>query len=141
VSKPATILIADDIAGQRMVLDMLLSIDGYEVHMVEDGLAALDFLKYHTPDLVILDVVMPNLGGLEVCGRMKRVSRLKDVPVIILTAHRDDHVVAEAKYVKADALIYKPLEGKDLRLKVRELLANRSLAVETAAHDVAGELD
>lgn len=124
-----------------MILDMLLSIDGYEVHMVEDGLAALDFLKYHTPDLVILDVVMPNLGGLEVCGRMKRISRLKDVPVIILTAHQDDHIKAEAKFVKADALVFKPLEGKDLRLRVRELLSLRSRAVEAAPGEMAEDLD
>lgn len=129
------VLVADDLAGQRMILDMLLSIDGYEVHMVDDGLAALDFLKVHTPDLVILDVVMPHLGGLEVCGRMKRISRLRDVPVIILTAHQDDHVSAQARYVKADALVYKPLEGKDLRLRVRELLTRRAQAVETAVHE------
>lgn len=111
---------------------MLLSADGYDVHVVDDGLAALDFLKVHTPDLVILDVVMPNLGGLEVCGRMKRISRLKDVPVIILTAHQSEHVRAEASFVKADALIYKPLEGKDLRMKVRELLARHPRVVEPA---------
>lgn len=135
MGKTPTILVADDLVGQRTILDMLLSADGYDVHVVDDGLAALDFLKVHTPDLVILDVVMPNLGGLEVCGRMKRISRLKDVPVIILTAHQDEHIRAEASFVKADALVYKPLEGKDLRLKVRELLARYPRVAETAGSE------
>src|SRR5690606_25181301 len=89
VAKPVSILVAEDLAGQRMVLDMLLSVEGYEVHMVEDGAEALEWLRDNTPDLAILDVRMPRLGGLEVCARMKRVSRLKDVPVLILTALKD----------------------------------------------------
>jgi len=118
----ATILVAEDLAGQRMVLDMLLTVEGYDVELVTDGLEALAYLKENTPDLAILDVRMPNLDGLEVCARMKRVSRLKDVPVMILTAHRDPATLESARLAGADAVVIKPLEGKDFRSEVKRLL-------------------
>lgn len=126
VSEPVTILVAEDLAGQRMILDMLLSVEGYDVHLVEDGVEALEYLKEHTPDLAILDVRMPKLGGLEVCARMKRVGRLKAVPVMILTALRDAATLEASRLVAADAIVYKPLEGKDFRETVRSLLERPS---------------
>lgn len=119
----STILVADDAEGQRLVLDMLLSVDGYEVVTVGDGKEALEYLKDHTPALAILDFQMPHLNGAEVCHRMKRIPRLKDVPVIMLTAYRDEQVVTHAKMAHADRIVFKPLEGKDFRTLVRELLA------------------
>lgn len=122
VAKHVSILVAEDLAGQRMVLDMLLSVEGYDVHLVEDGAEALEWLKENTPDLAILDVRMPRLGGLEVCARMKRVSRLKDVPVMILTALKDAATREASRLVAADAIVYKPLEGKDFRETIKSLL-------------------
>ena len=118
----ASILIADDLAGQRLMREMLLSVDGYTVAAVEDGKAALDFLKENTPDLAILDVKMPYLTGIEVCDRMKRIPRLKNVPVIILTALRDEDTLQRARESGADEVITNPLEGKDFRQVVRDLL-------------------
>jgi CheY-like chemotaxis protein len=106
-----------------MVLEMLLSVDGYDVTTVEDGKAALDYLKGHTPGLAILDVKMPFMTGIEICDRMKRIPRLARVPVIILTAMRDEATMNAAKDAKADAVVLKPLEGKDFRQTVRRLLA------------------
>ncbi len=114
---------ADDIEGQRLVLEMLLSADGHVVDTVEDGRAALDYLKTTTPDLVILDVAMPFVSGIDICHRMKRIPRLKDVPVIILTALKDERTREMARVARADAIVTKPLEGKDFRATVRDLLA------------------
>lgn len=122
MDEASTILVADDIAGQRMVLEMLLSLDGHAVHSVEDGKEALEYLQHNTPDLAILDVNMPNVSGIDVCDRMKRVPRLKDVPVIILTVLRDDRTDAMARMAGADTIIMKPLEGKDFRAIVSDLL-------------------
>ncbi len=102
---------------------MLLSVDGYDVTAVEDGKAALEYLKDHTPDLAILDVKMPYLTGIEVCDRMKRIPRLRHVPVVILTALRDDDTLQRARASLADEVIMKPLEGKDFRQTVKDLLA------------------
>lgn len=131
----ATVLVADDIEGQRLVLEMLLSVDGYQVVTVPDGKAALDYLKGHTPDLAILDVKMPYVTGLDVCARMKRIPRLKEIPVIILTALRDDATMRMAQQSQADLVVLKPLEGKDFRTTVRHLLKARAeIAARRADH-------
>lgn len=117
------ILIADDQEGHRKLLDLLLSIEGYELTMAEDGREALEHLQQHTPDLAILDVTMPFLSGLEVADRMRRVGRLKDVKIIVLTASRDERTRELARLAKVDALVLKPLEGKDFRALVKAVLA------------------
>lgn len=105
-----------------MILDMLLSLEGYDLVLVKDGREALEYLKDHTPDLAILDVSMPYLTGIEVCDRMRRIARLKDVPVILLTAHQDDNTMTMAKLVQVTEVVHKPLGGKDFRKIVRDLL-------------------
>lgn len=121
-SEAPVILVADDQAGQRAVVEMLLSLDGYDIVCVEDGREALTWLKTHTPALAILDVLMPHADGLDVCRRMKAVSRLSRVPVMILTALRDEATFEGAKAAGADVTVRKPLEGKDFRATVRALL-------------------
>jgi CheY-like chemotaxis protein len=124
-----TILIADDDEGHRVVLDMILSAEGYHVVSVSDGREALEWLREHTPDLAILDVAMPHVDGLDVCSRMKRVTRLSRVPVIVLTALRDDGTLELARHAKADALVRKPLEGKDFRETVRAVLSGAVIPI------------
>lgn len=119
---------ADDLQGQRAVLEMLLSLDGYQVDTVEDGREALEYLRVTTPDLAILDVNMPFVSGVDVCDRMKRVPRLKDVPVILLTVLKDERTHEMARLAHADAFVLKPLEGKDFRTTVRDLLQRRGAA-------------
>jgi DNA-binding response OmpR family regulator len=123
-----TILVVDDHSGQRVILDMLLTLDGYEVVGLQDGREALEYLKTNTPSLVVLDVNMPFMSGTEICSRMRRIHRLARVPVIILTAMRDEKTLTEARLARADAVISKPLEGKDFRALVKELLEERQAA-------------
>ena len=120
--KTPTILIADDENGQRVVLDMLLTLDGYDVVAKEDGRETLEYLQDNTPDLIILDINMPQVDGVEICNRIKRIRRFKDVPVIILTALKDKRILTEARLAKADRVIQKPLEGKDFRELIKDLL-------------------
>ncbi len=138
-AKNVSILVADDLAGQRMILEMLLSIDGYDVTTVEDGKAALEYLKDNTPALAILDIKMPYVNGLDVCSRMKRIPRLRHVPVIILTALRDEDTIRQAWASKADDVIHKPLEGKDFRQTVKDLLAKGSSNDSAATAQVSEE--
>jgi DNA-binding response OmpR family regulator len=129
VADAKTILIADDDAGHLRVLDMILSVDGHAVVAVEDGREALAWLREHTPDLAILDVAMPLVDGVDICTRMKRVKRLAHVPVIILTALRDDATRELARLARADALVLKPLEGKDFRELVRSVMSGATLPI------------
>jgi len=120
---PPLVLVAEDNAGHRALVDMLLSSEGYELAMVEDGRAALEWLKDHTPALAILDVAMPQLGGLEVADRIRRIGRLKDTKIVILTALRDPQTREGARLAKVDALVMKPLQGKDFRDLIKRVLA------------------
>jgi DNA-binding response OmpR family regulator len=121
----ATVLIADDSESIRSLLEMILSAEGHTVVQVGDGREALAYLKDNTPDLLILDVTMPFIDGIEICGRVKRISRLKASPVIILTAHTDDDSKKRALQAGADAFVNKPLAGKNLRQTINEMLEKR----------------
>lgn len=120
---PTLVLVADDNEGHRTLVDLLLATEGYELAMVEDGKAALEWLKDHTPALAILDVAMPQLGGLEVAERIRRIGRLKDTKIVVLTALRDPQTREGARLAKVDALVMKPLEGKDFRDLIKRVLA------------------
>jgi len=109
---PPHILIADDEHGQRVLLDMLLSTENYQVTALTDGREVLTYLQTHTPDLVVLDIKMPHIDGLQICERMRRIQRLKKVPVAIVTGLRDEHTSEMIKWVKPDAVIYKPLAAR-----------------------------
>ncbi len=115
------IVVVDDQTSQRLILEMLFSVK-YTVTLLKDGKEVLEYLKDNTPDLIILDVNMPHMSGIDVCDRIKHIERLKSVPVIILTADRDKKIQEMAKFCRADAFIKKPLTGKDLTQKVEELL-------------------
>jgi DNA-binding response OmpR family regulator len=119
------ILIADDSDSIRSLLEMILTAESHEVTQVADGREALLHLKDHTPDLIILDITMPFIDGLEVCSRIKRVSRLKATPVILLTAHTDEDTQKKANLVGADVLVHKPLSGKNFRTTILEMLEKR----------------
>lgn len=122
LSQTARILVADHCPGQRAILDMLLAADGHAVTTVADSRAALHHLKHHTPDLVVLDAAMPDISGLEICERLRQVSRLRAVPVLMLTAPNNEQAKAKASAAGASAVVSKPLAGKDIRALVRGLL-------------------
>lgn len=119
------VLVADDQEGQLVLIDMLLSVDGYRIALVRDGREALGWLSSNTPDLAILDIAMPFLDGIEICRRIKKITRLKEVPVVILTGIRDEGKLEAAHNAGADAMVLKPLEGKDFRGTIRELIDAR----------------
>ena len=85
-----TILVADDEPAIRTMLEVILSADGHEIIAVADGKSALDYLRDHTPDAMLLDVKMPFMDGFEICSRVKRIKRLRNAPVLLLTGMDDD---------------------------------------------------
>lgn len=120
-----TILIADDEVGHRKVLELVLSAHNYEVLVAEDGHEALTFLQARTPDALVLDVHMPHMTGIEVCRRLRRVARLRDVPVIVLTSATDPAVKAEALAAGVDLVLEKPITGKDIPGEIARLITAR----------------
>ncbi len=122
---PATILVADDEPAVRTLLEMILGSDGHTVISVADGKEALTYLKDNTPDLIVLDINMPFMSGLDVCSRVKRIKRFQNTPVVILTAMNDQRTRDAATGVKVDLFVNKPLTGKNFRKTVQDLLEAR----------------
>lgn len=115
-----TILIADDNAAQRRFLELLLTMDGHSVKVVEDGLEALEVIEKEPLGLLISDIHMPYMTGLELCKEVKE--RKPGLPVILLTSMEDEATEQQAKAAKVDAFFRKPVVGKGFRELVGKFL-------------------
>jgi DNA-binding response OmpR family regulator len=114
-----TILLVDDEDSVRKVLAFPLEKDGYEVVQAADGEEALARFGEHDVDLVVLDIMLPRLDGLEVCKRLRATST---VPIIMLTARDDELDKVIGLELGADDYITKPFSIREFRSRVRALL-------------------
>ncbi|GAA1296460.1 SpoIIE family protein phosphatase [Saccharothrix xinjiangensis] len=121
---PTRVLIADDNADMRDYLRRLLT-PAYEVATVTDGRAALDAARLHRPDLVVSDVMMPRLNGLELVAALRADQRTAGVPVLLLSARAGQEASIEGLEAGADDYLVKPFSAADLLARVR---ANVQLA-------------
>jgi two-component system, sensor histidine kinase and response regulator len=113
----AEILAVDD---TPMNLDIILETLGeeYEISISPDGKEALEILESFIPDLILLDIMMPDMDGFEVCSILKKDERLKDVPVIFLTALNSPEDVVKGLSLGAVDYVYKPFNPEELRSRV-----------------------
>ena len=123
----ARILVVDDEPQLTRVLRTGLKSRGYEVRVAADGLSAIDTFKDWQPDLVVTDLAMPNLDGLELCRRLRAISR---IPIIILSAKGEEKVKVEALDIGADDFVTKPFGIDELLARVRAAL-RRSVSQST----------
>jgi two-component system response regulator MprA len=136
----AAILVVDDDAPIRRMLDRTLRADGYEVRSAPDGGAALVSVEQSVPDLIVLDVAMPGLDGLAVCRRLRQ--RGLATPVLLLTARDGLADRVQGLDAGADDYVVKPFETEELLARVRALL-RRGRRPETtlAFSDLTLDLD
>jgi putative two-component system response regulator len=134
-AKHGDILIVDDTPENLRILWELLSSEGYQTRAVSDGAAAIAAATSSPPDLILLDIVMPTVDGFEVCRRLKLDPRLRDVPVIFLSAL--DEVGDKVKAFTAGGVDYvaKPFQFPEVRMRVETHLRLRRLQVELEAHN------
>ena len=118
------ILIVEDDRDIRFLLKDILK-DDYIIYEAEDGRKALELIEKVIPDIVICDVMMPNMNGLELCNKMKNSPATCQVPFIILSARGSDDHHMEGYEAGADAYIAKPFHTEHLKLRVRKLLEYR----------------
>ncbi|GAA2429333.1 SpoIIE family protein phosphatase [Streptomyces macrosporus] len=122
---PARVLIADDNADMREYLTRLLTDAGYRVDAVGDGREALEAVRATTPDLVVSDVMMPRMDGLELVAALRAESRTASVPVLLLSARAGQEASIEGLRAGADDYLVKPFAAAELLARVR---ANVELA-------------
>lgn len=125
-----TILVVDDEAVNRELLLTILTQAGYEVEEAEGGAAALARAGEAPPDLILLDLMMPGMNGLEVCQRLKQDPRTAHVSVIVVTALGEVSAKEAAVSSGADDFVTKPVRAEDLRARVAAMLKVRSIRME-----------
>src|SRR5580704_19764503 len=153
---PGRIMVVDDDATLSDVVGRYLCRDGHQVECVSDGYAALRRVEEEPPDLVVLDLMLPGISGLEVCRRLREQW---PIPVVMLTALGEESDKLAGFELGADDYVTKPFSPRELAMRVRSVLrrargsglpdspdqgviANQGLSVDLAAHEVraAGRL-
>jgi two-component system, response regulator, stage 0 sporulation protein F len=114
------ILIVDDQYGIRILLNEVFQKEGYETHQAASGYQALEILEKNAPDLVLLDMKIPGMDGIEILKRMKVIDQ--DIRVIIMTAYGELDMIQEAKDLGALIHFAKPFDIDEIRDAVKKYL-------------------
>lgn len=119
---PPSILIVDDEPNNFDVIETLLSVQGYQLYYASNGQEALSILDTVNPDLILLDVMMPGLNGIDVCKKIKSDLQWKIVPIIMVTALSSKEDLALCLEAGADDFISKPVNRLELCARVKSML-------------------
>ena len=140
-AKKTTILAADDDPQILRLVTRNLQFDGYEVITASDGQAALEQIEAHSPDLVLLDIMMPRMDGFTVTQRVREFSA---VPIIILTARGQDQDKIHGLDLGADDYLTKPFSVEELLARVRAVIRRSQLSADAhglSAKTTIGDLE
>lgn len=117
-----SVLLAEDEDGIAIALEYLITREGYDTRRVADGNSALEALEEAPPDLVVLDVMLPERSGYEICQIIRGNEGLKDVKVLMMTARGGEVERRKGLALGADAFLTKPFATADLTAQIRALL-------------------
>ena len=124
---PARILVVDDNPANVDILRARLLAQGYEIITASDGEEALDVVRDQLPDLILLDIMMPKLDGVEVCRRLRADPTLPFIPIVLVTAKSDSKDVVAALEAGGDEYLTKPLDHAALGARVKSMLRIKAL--------------
>jgi class 3 adenylate cyclase/CheY-like chemotaxis protein len=133
VKTPPRVLIADDNAANLRILRTRLTADGYEVVTAADGAEALSVAHEAKPDLILLDIMMPKIDGIEVCRTLKKQQNPSFIPIILVTAMADAKDIVAGLEAGADEYLTKPVDHAALSARVRSMLRIKALHDTVAA--------
>ncbi len=122
MSDKQTILVVDDEQDLLDLIEYNLKKEGFDVLKAEDGLEGIDMARQHNPDLILLDIMMPKMDGLEVVERIRDDSKLKHIPIIFLTARGDEKTEVEGLDKGGDDYITKPISTTKLISRIKAVL-------------------
>jgi two-component system, OmpR family, phosphate regulon response regulator PhoB len=134
----STVLVVDDEPIVRDVVVRYLQREGFETLEAGDGLSAQELLSRHEPSLVVLDLMLPGMDGLQLCRWIRARS---DLPVIMLTARAEEADRIVGLELGADDYVTKPFSPRELAARVRTVLRRSSLSAGTAERITHGDLD
>jgi len=117
------IIVADDDLDVCELLDMKLRQSDYEVHIALGGMQALEMIRVVRPHLVILDIMMPLMSGMDVLQQMRSESAIADIPVILMTSKRQENDVNTGFALGVVDYIIKPFNLKDLVIQVQSVIS------------------
>lgn len=116
------ILVVDDDPYILMSLEFLMKKNGFDVMIARNGTEALDIINNQSPDLILLDIMMPDVDGYAICKYVKSTKHLKDIVVVFVSAKTKDTDVQKGYKLGASLYISKPFSTRDLVKQVKELL-------------------
>ena len=116
------ILIVEDDPDARKVLSLILKLDGFEVSTVSGGREAIDAVRAATPDLVLLDVMMPDVDGYEVCRCIRSEPATRRIPIVMLSGKADRESVVRGLAAGANEFLAKPIKPSSLTKQLRATL-------------------
>lgn len=137
-SAPVRVLVVEDEPAIATQIARRLAAEGWDVHVAADGLAGVDAARALRPDVVVLDVMLPGIDGLEVC---RRVQAERAVPVLMLTARDDETDMLVGLGVGADDYMTKPFSMRELVARLKALLRRVERARRLHAEEAAGAAD
>jgi len=138
---PKKILLADDSVTIQKVVSITLAHEDFDLTIVDNGSKAVSKAKEIKPDVILLDVVMPDKDGYQVCKEIKGNPDLKNIPIILLTGTFEPFDADKAAEVGADDYIKKPFESHTLINKVKEMAAKAGVSREKPADISEVEID
>lgn len=140
-----TILVVDDEQDLLDLIEYNLKIEGFQVIKAEDGLEGIRLAKEHKPDLILLDIMMPVMDGLEVCRQLRSAQESRTVPIIFLTARGDEKTEVQGLNMGADDYITKPISTRKLMSRIKAVLRRFEESEEEVnrvhAHDLEIDRD
>jgi CheY-like chemotaxis protein len=114
VNSGKTVLLVDDIEATRILLSRILSTHGYYSIMANDGQAAMDILEQQTVDIILSDIMMPGISGIDLCKYCKNNPKIYSIPVILITGAIEPTLFSKCQEVGSDGFLRKPFDPDDL---------------------------
>jgi two-component system alkaline phosphatase synthesis response regulator PhoP len=131
------ILVVDDEESIQELVRYNLLREGFQVTCVDDGEKALETVKAHPPDLIVLDLMLPGIDGLEVCRQLKQDARTQQIPIVMLTAKGEEADIVIGLELGADDYIPKPFSPRVLIARIKAVLRRRNAVPLKESDEIA----